>query len=97
MTKNLELDFIRDEILLDLGRSLVSLDKLLIVCSHDLESHNLFAERAELRLLLLLLGAQVLDVLDTLLQHGGLAHLVTRGVRLLAVRHKLLQEKPVID
>ena len=58
---------------------------------------HLFAEGAELRLLLLLLSAQVLDVLDTLLQHGGLAHLVTRGVRLLAVRHQLLQEKPVID
>ena len=38
---NLKLDFIRDEILLDLGCSLVSLDKLLVVCSHDLKSHDL--------------------------------------------------------
>ena len=41
MIKNLKLDFIRDKILLDLGRSLVSLDKLLVVSSHNLQSHNL--------------------------------------------------------
>ena len=106
---NLKFYFIGDEILLDLGRSLVSLDKLLVVCPHDLERHNLaiilriwhhrvslcpknlFAERTELRLLLLLLRAKVLDVLDTLLQDRGLAHLVPRGICLLAVRHQLLQ------
>ena len=38
---NLKFDFIGDEILLDLGRSLVGLDKLLVVCPHDLERHNL--------------------------------------------------------
>ena len=105
---NLKFDFIGDEILLDLGRSLVSLDKLLVVCPHDLKRYNLeiilriwhhrvsfcqnnlFAERTELRLLLLLLRAKVLDVLDTLLQDRGLAHLVPGGVCLLAVRHQLL-------
>lgn len=41
LLSNLKLDFIRDQILLDLGRSLVSLDKLLVVSSHDLQSHHL--------------------------------------------------------
>ena len=38
---NLKLDLVRDQILLDLGRSLVSLHKLLIVGSHDLKGNNL--------------------------------------------------------
>ena len=38
---DLELNFVRDEILLDLRSSLVSLHKLLVVCSHDLKSHHL--------------------------------------------------------
>ena len=36
LLSNLKLDFIRDQILLDRGRPLVRLDKLLVVCSHDL-------------------------------------------------------------
>ena len=38
---DLELNFVRDEILLDLRSSLVRLDELLVVCSHDLKSHDL--------------------------------------------------------
>ena len=38
---NLKLDLVRDQILLDLGGSLVSLHKLLIVGSHDLKGNNL--------------------------------------------------------
>ena len=38
---DLELNFVRDEILLDLRSSLVRLHKLLVVCSHDLKSHDL--------------------------------------------------------
>ena len=41
LLSNLKLDFIRNEILLDLGRSLVRLDKLLVVSSHDLQRHHL--------------------------------------------------------
>ena len=52
---------------------------------------HLFTQRTQLRLLLLLLAAEILDILDALLQHRGLAHLVARGVSLLAVRHQLLQ------
>ena len=42
LLSNLKLDFIRDQILLDLWSSLVSLDKLLVVSSHDLQSHHLY-------------------------------------------------------
>ena len=38
---HLKLDLVRHEILLDLGSSLVSLHQLLVVSSHDLQSHNL--------------------------------------------------------
>ena len=38
---HLKLDFVRHEILLDLGSSLVSLHQLLVVSPHDLQSHNL--------------------------------------------------------
>ena len=38
---NLKLDLIRNQILLDLGGSLVSLHKLLIVSSHDLKGNDL--------------------------------------------------------
>ena len=84
----------------------MGLNKLLVVGSHDLQRNNLgsssdyvtkhrqtnlLPERAQLRLLLLLLGTEVLDVLYALLQDRGLAHFVPGGVRLLAVRHQLLQ------
>ena len=38
---NLKLDLVRNQILLDLGGSLVSLHKLLIVSSHDLKGNDL--------------------------------------------------------
>ena len=38
---DLKLDLVWHEILLDLGRSLVSLHQLLVVSSHNLQSHNL--------------------------------------------------------
>ena len=44
MSTNLELDFIRNQVLLDLRSSLVSLDQLLIVGPHDLKSNNLTKE-----------------------------------------------------
>ena len=38
---DLKLDLVRHEILLDLGSSLVGLHQLLVVSSHNLQSHNL--------------------------------------------------------
>ena len=46
---DLELNFVRDEILLDLRSSLVSFHELLVVCSHDLKSHHLQVENVRIQ------------------------------------------------